>query len=84
MMTEFQQITCERCAVDDQMQLGETNFFFFLTIIVHFFCVWMVIHPQVSLDDCCLNVRQCVFLLSDFYTQRRCVLWCLHSDTLFL
>lgn len=29
MMTELQQITCERCAVDDQMQLGETNFFFF-------------------------------------------------------
>jgi len=44
----------------------------------------MVIDPQVSLDDRCLNVRQCVFLLSDFYTQRRCVLWCLRSDTFFL
>lgn len=32
MMTEFQQITCERCAVDDQMQMGDSLFFSF------FFC----------------------------------------------
>lgn len=29
-------------------------------------------------------VRQCVFPLTDFYTLQCCVLWCLHSDTLFL
>lgn len=46
---------------------------------------WLFIHPLVSLDDCWLNVvRQCVFLLSDFYTPQCCILWCLHSDTLLL
>lgn len=66
------------------MQTFETKLFYD-NCILFVFAVWrMASHAQASLYDCCLNVRQCIFLLSGFYTQQRCVLWCLHSDTLFL